>query len=252
VRARNLKPSYFKNEDLAKCSFPARYLFAGLWCMADRDGKLENRPLRIKAEIFPFDSVDVPVLLAELEAANTDDPLILCYIVAKTGYIKIPKFQKHAAPHYSEKSSNFPDPQPFQYHSGDLTNRNALNPESPLLNPESPLLNPESPLLNPDSHDLVIMVPTATPKPTAKKFAKPGPEEVRSYAVSIGYHLNGEKFCDYYESKGWLIGKAPMKDWQAAVRTWKRNGYEGGTNGNARKIAGAAAPVPGKYDHLSD
>lgn len=50
---------------------------------------------------------------------------------------------------------------------------------------------------------------------------RPRPEEVEKYALEIGFKLNGSWFCDYYESKGWLIGKSPMKNWQAAVRTWK-------------------------------
>ena len=55
------------------------------------------------------------------------------------------------------------------------------------------------------------------------RFVKPDPQAVTSYAASLGYKLDGEAFCDYYESKGWLVGKSPMKCWQAAVRTWKRN-----------------------------
>lgn len=56
---------------------------------------------------------------------------------------------------------------------------------------------------------------------------RPTPEEVTTYAFFIGFKLNGEHFCDYYESKGWLVGKAPMKDWKAAVRTWKHNSPSG-------------------------
>ena len=64
MRARNLKPGFFKNEDLAELPFEGRLLFAGLWCLADREGRLEDRPKRIKAEIFAFDSVDVDKLLS--------------------------------------------------------------------------------------------------------------------------------------------------------------------------------------------
>jgi len=55
-----------------------------------------------------------------------------------------------------------------------------------------------------------------------KRFVRPTPEMVTQYAESIGFKLSGEAFCDFYEAKGWVIGKAPMKSWQAAVRTWKR------------------------------
>ena len=53
------------------------------------------------------------------------------------------------------------------------------------------------------------------------RFKKPTPDEVTNYARKIGFILDGNQFCDYYESKGWVVGKAPMKVWQAAVRTWK-------------------------------
>ena len=53
------------------------------------------------------------------------------------------------------------------------------------------------------------------------RFVKPTIEQIREYAISIGFKtLNARKFVDFYESKGWLIGKSPMKSWQATVRTW--------------------------------
>ena len=55
------------------------------------------------------------------------------------------------------------------------------------------------------------------------KFAPPDVLEVAAYASSIKFKLNAQAFLDFYQSKGWVIGKSPMKDWRAAVRTWKRN-----------------------------
>lgn len=54
------------------------------------------------------------------------------------------------------------------------------------------------------------------------RFAPPTPQEVAAYGKEIGFAVDGDQFCDFYASKGWLIGKNPMKDWKAAVRTWKR------------------------------
>jgi len=65
-RARNIKPGLWLNEELAECSIAARYLFPGLWCLADKDGRLEYRPKKIKAELFPYDDVDIISLVAEL------------------------------------------------------------------------------------------------------------------------------------------------------------------------------------------
>ena len=54
-------------------------------------------------------------------------------------------------------------------------------------------------------------------------FIRPNSKEINEYAKSIGFELQGDQFFDHYEARGWLIGKNPMKDWKAAVRTWKRN-----------------------------
>ena len=48
-------------------------------------------------------------------------------------------------------------------------------------------------------------------------------EMVENYINEHGYNVDAHSFVDFYESKGWLVGKTKMKDWQAAVRTWNRN-----------------------------
>ena len=56
-----------------------------------------------------------------------------------------------------------------------------------------------------------------------KRFSKPTIEEVQAYCLERKNGINAKRFVDYYESKGWLVGKTPMKDWRAAVRTWESN-----------------------------
>ena len=51
-------------------------------------------------------------------------------------------------------------------------------------------------------------------------------EEVRAYCKLRENRVNPEQFMDYYESKGWMIGKNRMKDWKAAVRTWERRSHD--------------------------
>lgn len=55
-----------------------------------------------------------------------------------------------------------------------------------------------------------------------ERFTKPTVEEVEEYQRSINAGIDAENFVDFYTAKGWLIGKSPMKDWRAAVRTWKK------------------------------
>ena len=101
ARARNLKPGFFANEDLAECSFAARLCFAGLWTLGDKEGRLEDRPKRIKGELFRFDSVEVEPLLCELEAHR----FLVRYQNEDGRFIQILAFKKHQTPHYSEKES---------------------------------------------------------------------------------------------------------------------------------------------------
>lgn len=58
---------------------------------------------------------------------------------------------------------------------------------------------------------------------TKKRFSPPTREEVQEYIQSQGYSVDADKFVDFYTSKGWMVGKNPMKDWKAAVRTWNRS-----------------------------
>lgn len=53
-------------------------------------------------------------------------------------------------------------------------------------------------------------------------FQKPSLEEIREYCISRGNRVDSEQFYDFYESKGWMVGKTHMKDWRAAIRTWEK------------------------------
>lgn len=56
-----------------------------------------------------------------------------------------------------------------------------------------------------------------------KKFVKPTIKEIQEYCYERGNNVDAHSFYDFYESKGWMIGKNKMKDWKSAVRTWERN-----------------------------
>lgn len=70
----------------------------------------------------------------------------------------------------------------------------------------------------------LVAEPVAKPTPTAAKakFKKPDVFEVAAYCQERHNGVDAQAFVDFYESKGWMIGKNPMKDWKAAVRTWER------------------------------
>lgn len=105
MRSRELKPGFFKNEILASLPPHARLLFQGLWCCADRAGRLEDRPLRIKAEVFPYENVDnFEALLSQLAAKG----FINRYEDSGSRYIQVVEFAKHQHPHPRETPSVIP------------------------------------------------------------------------------------------------------------------------------------------------
>jgi hypothetical protein len=57
---------------------------------------------------------------------------------------------------------------------------------------------------------------------TQGKFQKPSVEEIRQYCQERGNSVDPEQFYDFYEAKGWMVGKSHMKDWKASVRTWEK------------------------------
>ena len=104
-RSRNIKPSLFRNEVLGVADPLLTILFESLWCLADRDGILEDRPLRIKADTFPYREIrDMDGMLQWLH----DQKFIVRYEAGGFRLIKIVEFSKHQNPHKNEKPSEYP------------------------------------------------------------------------------------------------------------------------------------------------
>lgn len=106
ARRRFLHPGFFHDECLVTLDPIVRLLFAGLWCLADRDGRLEDRPVRIKMQLFPVDHVDVEAALCAL----ADGGLVSRYIAAGRQYLEIKNFGRYQTPHPNERGSGIPGP----------------------------------------------------------------------------------------------------------------------------------------------
>jgi hypothetical protein len=128
-----LKPGFFKNESLAECSPLARLLFAGLWCAADRAGRLEDRPKRIRAELLPYDDGSVDDLLTELHEAG----FIVRYTAAGGRFIQVLNFEKHQNPHHRETESTIPAPDKPDASPGLSQGQPGASPEPAVLIPDS-------------------------------------------------------------------------------------------------------------------
>lgn len=105
ARARNLKPGFFKNDELAETGPLGMLLFEGLWTIADRAGRLEDRPLRIKAEVLPYFDADVDGLLSDLAERG----FVRRYEAGGKRIVQVENFGKHQTPHPKEPASQLPD-----------------------------------------------------------------------------------------------------------------------------------------------
>lgn len=106
ARSRNIKPALFDNELLGEIDPIYTLLFIGLWTLADKSGRLEDRSKRIKAKIFPYREIpNLSVLLGELHTLGFIDR----YKVDGLEIIQIVNFDKHQNPHRNEKKSELPE-----------------------------------------------------------------------------------------------------------------------------------------------
>lgn len=165
ARARNIKPGFFKNELLVELPFEFRLLFIGLWTMADRAGRLEDRPTKVRMELFPADSVDVDAGLQSLHDAG----FVERYQANGKRYVQILAWAKHQNPHKKEAESCIPSPEEALVKQGPVITGQA--PEIPGRVPHRAIASPADSLI-PDS-----LIPEKeqgaqkpAPKPRGKRF----------------------------------------------------------------------------------
>jgi hypothetical protein len=115
MRSRGLKPGIFKNEALAEITPPwGRLVFMGLWGLADREGRLLDRPGHIAVEVFPYDLANGRFSVSQVneildELAKGPDPFIIRYEGSGQKIIQVVNFKKHQSPHHTEKASELPE-----------------------------------------------------------------------------------------------------------------------------------------------
>lgn len=265
-RARNIKPGFFANEDLAELEPMGRLLFIGLWTLADREGRLEDRPKRIKGELFPYDNCDVDSLLNDLEQWG----FIKRYQSQGVKCIQVINFSKHQNPHPREAKSVLPayESEPNQEKDvprhdlgtdKDIPSREKELPSHEKAQPSpADILNPNiliTDTLNPD---------TGTPNKTTTtgnraraRFIEENCEEdgwrdvAKAYSDNVhpvsGNIENEKLYCLFTEyGKAWMLaaiseaiesskGPPSMRYIAAILERWKRDGFR--SDGRKRRSA---------------
>lgn len=104
ARIRYVKPDFFTDADLCELPPLHRLLFEGLWCHADRMGRLEDRPRDLKVKILPFDEADIDAMLWDLHPR-----FVARYEVDGRRLLWIVHFLEHQRPHNTEPPSKLPE-----------------------------------------------------------------------------------------------------------------------------------------------
>ncbi len=110
ARIRSLKPSFFTDSELAALPALHRIAFQGLWCHADKAGRLDDKPRELKVKVLPFDDCDFDAILDDLSKPKDGGAgFIVRYQVGAKRYIAVSKWE-HQHPHHKEPDSLIPGP----------------------------------------------------------------------------------------------------------------------------------------------
>ncbi len=148
MRSRNIKPGLFKNELLGGVDPLITILFAGLWCCADREGRLEDRPLKLCAEVFGYRrKVTERKVNAWLDWLH-ENKFIVRYTVGVCRFIQVVEFRKHQNPHRDERLSEIPPLSTVSHSAGTVAApyEHDKSPDVARLIPDSGFLIPDSSL----------------------------------------------------------------------------------------------------------
>ena len=202
ARIRSIKPTFFLDSDIASLSPMARIFFIGLWCLADREGRLKDKPRELGVQLIPYDlpNADPEALLKELAPR-----FILRYEVEGRGYLYIRGFEKHQRPANSEPDSDIPEP------PADILATNLFVASSTCDEKKGQERKGKEGKGKEGKGGALAHPPTI--------------EQVRDYCRERGNSVNPSKWMAHYESNGWRVGRNPMKDWKAAVRTWEHGSF---------------------------
>ena len=167
----------------------------------DDYGRGSADPELLKGFVFPRRKGVTEKAIADALADLANSGMIRLYKVDGDSFFCFPNWGLHQR--IQTKKSRFPEP----------PSDNSNSQKSTVDHGDSP----------PESESKSESNTPPTPSEGGKKFAKPTVEEVAAYCSARRNSVDAQSFVDFYESKGWVVGKSPMKDWKAAVRTWERS-----------------------------
>lgn len=201
ARGRIIDREIYSHETLSELSIPCRYLHQGLIVWADDQGRMKAHPKYLKAKIFPYDNIKEK----DIEGMVNQLATIGCLTVYQVGDSRFLEHKNWSRWQSIRKDRFKPSDCPSSVDGKPLVNQSAT---VGMLNLTQPNLTKPN-----------------VPQNQTTPSQRPSLEDVKEYCSIRSNSVDPEKWFNYYESNGWKVGKNPMKDWRAAVRTWEKSEY---------------------------
>ena len=199
---RIIKESIKTSDNIDKLTWFEEVVFYRLLTTVDDYGCYDGRVIVLKNELFPtkenVTKKQVEEAILKLESVG----LLVRYSANDLPYIYLPSWDSHQR--VRNKHRKYPEP----------TEDNRLTANCGQV---SASCQSESNPIQSESNPIRIQSES-----NGSRMKRPTVEDVQEYISMNNYAVNAERFVDYYESNGWKVGRNPMKDWKACVRTWHK------------------------------
>ena len=201
---RILKESICTSDSIDQLSAFQETMFYRMIVNCDDYGRMDARAKILASRLFPLKDIRAAQIEDALRALTSAE-LVILYEVDGKPFLQMKTWDKHQQ--IRAKKSKYPAPN--EGICKQMISDDSKCPRNPIQSNPNPNPNP-----NPNRAD----------KPP--RFVPPTVEDVKAYCIERGNGIDAESFVDFYESKGWMVGKNHMKDWKAAVRTWEKTHEE--------------------------
>ena len=216
---RVLKESIKSSPQIDSLTWFEEVVFYRLIVSADDYGCFDGRAIFVKNALVPIKENVTKKAIEDAIRKLASVGLLCEYTVNGMPYLFFPTWEKHQRIRTKHRKYPGPSENDLAAIRGNLQQSAAICGE----------LQQVAADCHPESESESESNPNPKERSTRARFTPPTVEEVAEYCRERGNGVDAERFVSFYAAKGWMIGKSPMKDWKAAVRTWeRRDGNESG------------------------
>ena len=233
---RIIKESICTSESLSELSWFEQVLFLRLLVTVDDYGRTDARPKILKGKLFPLENVTAEQIAGGLNKLSTSGMVDL-YEVGGRPFLELTGWLRHNTPRSNE--SKYPSPlkkghvsecKQMQTDTSKCKQMQTDASKCKQMQADVPDIRIRNSYSYSDSDS------DSSRNARATRFTPPTLAEVQSYVAERHSPVDPQAFIDFYEAKGWMVGKTPMRDWKAACRNaerWDRWAKSGANQGES-------------------